>query len=272
MLLHVICSSTFSSVCDSIPVGGRVRSIDTISEEAYKEIGDYGNRFGIAISTGENVARIIDMKSFELTMEVSRKRTVRCLRYHPSLPVLAIGDGGNNIIIVDLVAERKIAEFTVGGRVNSIDFSPAGDYIAVGSDDSSFTLHDTSTLKAVQCIPSKGFASLVSFSGKNGCYLAISQSDGFTEIIKLGPLLSIDFLSPSNNHIISSLPDWAFNEVIYRSPDGPSFLQRCMRHSSQDSLMCAAKILKEAPESLLTFDRVTGVGCFETAVEVIIID
>ena len=197
-------------------------------------------------------------------MQITRKRTVRCLRYHPTLPILAVGDGSNEIVIVDLVGERRIASFSVDGRVNSIDFSPSGDFIAVGSDSCVFTIHEINTFKIVQEIPANGFAMSLAFSGNSGQYLALAQADGETDIIQLGPLLSINYiaLGPS----VLELPPWALNESIYRSPQGLPLLQRCMFAGSKESLMCAAKILKEAPSTVLTFDRSTGMGCFETVV------
>jgi hypothetical protein len=232
---------------------------------AQSELGDYSNSFSAAITICQNVAQIFDMNLYESSIEITRRRTVRCLRYHPTLPILAIGDGSNEIIIVDLVGERRVASFFVDGRVNSIDFSPAGNFIAVGSDACTFTIHEITTFKVVQEIPARGFAMSVAFSGTSGQYLAVGHADGETDIIQLGPLLSIDYISLGP--AVQELPTWARNEAIYRSPQGPSLLQRCMFDGSKESLVCAAKILKDAPNIVLTYDRATGVGCFETAVQ-----
>ena len=192
--LHFISSETFRPIRDPVRTGGRVRTIDCISEVALEDIGESVLSYGIAISTGQNYSNIYDMRTFEANLEVSRTRTIRCVRYHPTLPILAIGDGGNEVMIVDLVGERKIAQFAVQGRVNSIDFSPIGDFIVVASDDCSFTIHETHTFKVIQEIPSRGFAMSVAFSGTSGQYLALCHASGETEIIKLGALLSIDYI------------------------------------------------------------------------------
>jgi len=265
MNLHIISNSTYLPVCKPIPTGGRIRLIDCLSHVVHSQI-DGMSSVSIAVVTGQSFAGIYDSKTLEPTMEISRKRTVRCLCYHPSLPVLAIGDGGNNIVIVDLLGERKIAAFSVGGRVNSIDFSPAGDFIAVGSDDCTFTIHETVTFRVVQEIPAKGFAVSVSFSGISGQYVAVAHADGQTEIFKLGPLLSVELVSLEKKSALSELPEWAYKETVYRSPDGMSFLQRCIRNGSQESLRHAATILNKSPEAMLTFNRLTGMGCFESAV------
>ncbi len=264
-LLHFICAKTYQPLCEPRRVNGRIKTIESISQVSHSELGDYCLSFGTAVTVGQNMAQIFDMSSFEPSMEITRKRTVRCLRYHPTLPILAIGDGSNEIVVVDLVGERRVASFTVEGRVNSIDFSPAGDFMAVGSDACTFTIHEVTTFKVLQEIPAKGFATSVAFSGTSGQYLAIGHADGETDIIQLGPLLSVDFvpLGP----VIHEIPEWALDQSIYRSPEGPSFLQRCMYEGSKQSLMCAAKILKEAPSTVLTFDRSSGIGCFETAVQ-----
>lgn len=169
------------------------------------------------------------------------------------------------MIIIDLVGERRVAALIVDGRVNSIDFSPAGDFIVVGSDACTFTIHEIATFKVVQEIPAKGFAMSVAFSGISGQYLAIGHAEGETDILQMGPLLSTDYINLGPG--FQELPPWAFNESIYRSPQGPSFLQRCMLEGSKESLISAAKVLKSAPSTVLTFDRTTGVGCFETAVQ-----
>lgn len=227
-----------------------------MSEISQLELGSYSLSFSTAITVGQNAAQIFDMDSYQVTMEITRKRTVRCLSYHPTLPILAIGDGSNEIVIVDLIGERRVASFAVNGRVNSISFSPLGDFIAVGSDACAFTIHEATTFSVVQEIPAKGFAMSVAFSGTSGQYLAIGHADGETDIIQLGPLLATDYILLGTN--VLDLPTWALNEAIYRSPQGPSFLQRCMLDGTKESLMCAAKMLKKAPSTVLTFDRATG--------------
>jgi len=264
-MLHFICTKTYKPLHEPMKTGGRVKTIDSLSQAAQSDLGDFSTSIGLAITVGQNMAQIFDMNTYESSMEITRKRTVRCLRYHPTLPILAVGDGSNEIVIVDLVAERRVASFSVGGRVNSIDFSPAGDFMAVGSDACTFTIHETTSFKVVQEIPAKGFAMSVAFSGTSGQYLAIAHADGETDIIHLGPLLSIDCISPGVG--VHELPEWALHEAIYRSPQGPPFLQRCMFEGSKESLVCAAKILKEFPNAVLTFDRTSGVGCFEFAVQ-----
>jgi hypothetical protein len=264
MRLHLIDSASLQERCRPIEIGSRVWMIDSLSQKAYIKTGEYASSFALAITTGRNVCSVFDLETNAVSMEITRKRTVRCQKYHPSLPVLAIGDGSNEVIIVDLVGERKLASFFVDGRVNSIAFSPAGDYIGIGTDEGTFTIHDTTNFKCVQEIRSPGIALSIEFSGSSGQHLAISYANGDVKIIKLGPLLSIDYTRLEN---ILDLPEWAKEEVIYRSPEGPSFLQRCMLDGSKESLSCAGSILEEAPESVLTFDRTTGVGCFETAVD-----
>ena len=117
----------------------------------------------------------------------------------------------------------------------------------------------------MQEIPCKGLVTEISFSGIDGQHLSITNSDGVMRIIRLGPLLCIDFL-PLTMKGINNLPEWAKDEIIYRSGDGPSFIQRCMYCGSQESLVCAATVLKDSPDSLLTFDRKKNEGCFDTAI------
>jgi hypothetical protein len=254
----------FKKYADPLDLGGRIWMIDSLSQAAYNEIGEYSSSFGMAVTTGRNSCSILDLEARDVSMEITRKRTVRCQKYHPTLPVLAIGDASNEVMIVDLVGERKLVSFMVDGRVNTIAFSPAGDYIVVGTDEGTFTIHDTRLFKCVQEIRCTSMAMSIEFSGSNAQFLAISHANGDVKVIKLGPLLSIDYVPLRG---LLDFPIWAKNEIMYRSPEGPSLLQRCMLDGSKESLACAEGILNEAPESVLTFDRTTGVGCFETAVE-----
>mmetsp|Transcript_5230 Transcript_5230/g.9965 ORF Transcript_5230/g.9965 Transcript_5230/m.9965 type:complete len:1602 (+) Transcript_5230:107-4912(+) len=264
MKLHMLDTSLFKKYSEPIDVGGRIWNIESLSQAAYNEIGEYSSAFCMSITTGRNVCSILDLESRDISMEITRKRTVRCQKYHPTLPVLAIGDASSEVMIVDLVGERKLFSFMVEGRVNTIAFSPAGDYIAVGTDEGTFTIHDTRLFKCVQEIRCTSMAMAIEFSGKSAQFLAISHANGDVKIVKLGPLLSIDYVPL---HGTLDFPSWAKDEIMYRSPEGPSLLQRCMLDGSKESLSCAEGILDEAPESVLTFDRTTGVGCFETAVE-----
>lgn len=264
MRVHMLDAISLKKRCDPVLIGGRIWMIDALSQKAYDDIGEYASSFGMAITSGRNICSVLDLVSNNVSMEITRKRTVRCQKYHPSLPVLAIGDGSSEVMVVDLAGERKLASFFVDGRVNTIAFSPAGDYIGVGTDEGTFTIHDTMNFKCVQEIRSTSIAMNIEFSGSGAQYVAISHANGDVKIIKLGPLLSIDY-TPLQGML--DLPDWAKEEVMFRSPEGPSFLQRCMLEGSKESLICAESVLEEAPESVLTFDRTTGVGCFETAVE-----
>lgn len=264
MKLHMLDTISFKKHSEPIEVGGRIWMIDSLSQVAYDEIGEYSSSFCMSITTGRNSCSILDLDTGSISMEITRKRTVRCQKYHPTLPVLAIGDGSSEVMIVDLVGERKLFSFMVDGRVNTIAFSPAGDFIAVGTDEGTFTIHDTRLFKCVQEIRCTSMAMSIEFSGSSAQYLAISHANGDVKIIKLGPLLSIDYV-PLYGTL--EFPSWAKDEIMYRSPEGPSLLQRCMLDGSKESLLCAEGILDYAPESVLTFDRTTGVGCFETAVE-----
>lgn len=238
--------------------------IDSLSQAAYNDVGEYAASFAMAITNGRNICSVFDLQAKEANIEITRKRTVRCIKFHPTLSVLAIGDGSNEVMIVDLVGERKLASFFVDGRVNSIAFSPVGDYIAIGCDENIFSIHETTTFKIVQEIRTRNMPMSVEFSGKSGQYLATSHSSGEVEIIKLGPLLSIDYIPIRH---ISKMPQSLMEEAVYRSPEGPSVLQRCMLEGSKETIVSADNLLAVAPESVLTFDRTTGVGCFETAVE-----
>ena len=121
--------------------------------------------------------------------------------------------------------------------------------------------------KIVQEIKTKGFAQAAAFSGISGKYLALGSVDDGYSVIRLGPFLGTDLVPLNLSSHQDFLPQWAMSEVLYRSGEGPSLLQRYMLEGSQESLRQAAHILKTYPDTINTFDRKTGEGCFDTALQ-----
>uniref|UniRef100_A0A7S4HP16 Ion transport domain-containing protein n=2 Tax=Odontella aurita TaxID=265563 RepID=A0A7S4HP16_9STRA len=254
--IHFVSSLDLKARCGPIQAKGRIWSIDFM-RNGCKEIG-------LAVSTGDYLATIYDIRN-DLpmpTLQVSRPRTVRSLCYHPDLPVLALGDGSNHVTIIDLIEEETIWEFSVGGRVHSLDFSRCGGFLAVGADDCRFTIHETGSFKVIQEIATSGLATSVRFSA-NGQHLAIDSEKGDAKVVHLGPFLSTQFIPLQGG--IEHLPEWRLNEAIYRSGQGPSLIQRYMRDGSVDSLKQAAFILEQYPDAIFTFDRTNGENCYDTA-------
>ena len=139
--MHIISSSSLKSLREPIEIpNGRVNSIDFV--QGNDSISEYGlDDLGMAIGTADGLVTVFS-NSFEPRLQASRPRSVRCVKYHTTLPILAIGDDKNTITLVDLVQGKKYAEFDVEGRVNAIDFSPLGDFIAIASDSGHFYIHD----------------------------------------------------------------------------------------------------------------------------------
>ena len=142
--LHKISSTNFVPLRDPVDLEERIRSIHTLPAAIAANEPD-ASSFAVAIGTGSNTAHILNSDNLKPTMEVVRTRSIRCLRYHPSLPVLAIGDGSGKVVIVDLLEERELAEFSSpeGLRINFIDFSNKGDFLAVATDGGGF-VYETS--------------------------------------------------------------------------------------------------------------------------------
>jgi hypothetical protein len=215
----------------------------------------------IAVACGDYKTIFFDW-SLQPTLQVVRPRTVRCLDYHPKLPLLAMGDGAGCLAIVDYQEEETVKELKVGGRVNVLEFSPAGDFLLVGTDDCTFTLYETTEFKVVQEFRQEGFALSGSFS-PSGKYLALGSSSEPYAILRMGSLLGID-LVPLNEHH-GKLPDWALKETIFRSGFGPSMIQRHMMRGKQDSLIWVSNSLREYPDAIYTMNRHRNEGCLETA-------
>jgi hypothetical protein len=216
----------------------------------------------IAVALGNYTTVVLD-ESLEPTLQVARSRTMRCLKYHPTLPLLAMGDGAGTVAIVDYENQEVVHELDIGGRVNVVDFSPTGDYLVVGTDDCHFTIHETLEYRCVQEVDCEGFALSADFS-PDGLHLAIGSADE-SAMLRLGPFLGIDLVPLPWKGVAEGLPSWARNEVLYRSGCSPSFVQRLMGKGGTDSLQQVASILQEHPDAVYAFDRETGHGCFNTA-------
>lgn len=264
--LHIFSTSTFKLHRDPMQLGGRLWGIDFIPKTVIDGVGIKTLLASMALGTGDYLATLYDGTAYLETLRVMRTRTVRCVKYHPRLPRLAIGDGSNLVAIVDYIDEELVEEFNVGGRVNCLEFSADGNFLVVGTDGCRFTIRETLSFKAVQEIPSSGFATSASFS-PTGEFLVLGSAGGDYEysVVRMGPLLATDLVPLSPTSELSSLPPWALNEALFRSGDGPSLVQRYMLDGSPESVFLVAALLKRSPDALYTFDRTTGEGCFDTA-------
>lgn len=245
-------------------VGGRIWSIDFVPQGVVESVGEKAwVSASVALGTGDYMATLYDGTAYLATLQIMRTRTVRCVKYHPMLSLLAIGDGSNLVTVVDYIEQESVKEFNVGGRVNCLEFSADGNFLVVGTDDCRFTIHETLSYKAVQEIHSLGFATSASFS-PNGEFLVLGTGGSYS-VLRLGPLLATELIPLSPTSELSSLPPWALNEALYRSGDGPSLVQRYMLDGSPESVRLVAALLKHCPDALYTFDRTNGEGCFDTA-------
>jgi hypothetical protein len=261
--LHILKADNLKPTCKPLDIDGRVWAVDFMPPFITDQLR-LGSSYGMAVGSGDYVATLFDTDTFQPTLQVLRPRTVRCLVYHPVLPFIAVGDGGNTISIVNIEQEETSQEIRAAGRVNSLAFSPRGDLLIVGTDDCKFILHETKTWKVVQEIPVAGFALSAAFSA-SGKYLALGSAGGDYSLIQLGPFLSIDLVPLSPTGGVNQLPDWALHEVLYGSGYGPSLVQRYMLEGSQESLCRAAALAHSHPDSIYCFNRSTNGSSFDIA-------
>ena len=265
--LYIVSASDLAPICDPIEIEGQIWSIDFLPQIITLHAGSRANSYSLAVGSSDGVATLYDVDNFMPTLSVSRSKTVRCLAFHPLLPLLAIGDSGNTVSIVDFFGEVTAHELYVGGRVNTVAYSPAGDFLVIGTDDGCFTFHETATFRIVQKIKMNSFALSAAFSGSTGQFLALGTARDDYMIIRLGPFLGTDLIPLGTTGGVDHLPTWALNESLYRSGEGPSLVQRNMIEGSQASLRRAASILQDHPDAIYAFDRSTGDGCFQTALQ-----
>lgn len=245
----------------SAKLDGRVWDICFIPRDETQQAEEELESCAMAVASGDYKTVFFD-KNLQPTLQVVRSRTVRCLDYHPELPLLAMGDGAGFLAIVDYRLEETVKEFEIGGRINALRFSPAGDFLLVASDDCCFTIHETKTFKVVQEFRRQTFSLSASFS-PTGKYLALGSFNEPYAIMRMGSLLGID-LVPLDERL-SKIPEWALKETLFRSGFGPSLVQRQMMRGNQESLVWVSNILKAHPDAIYTNNRHRNEMCLETA-------
>jgi len=162
-VLRLFKSETFDQI-EEIPIDGRIWGIDfsrhtAASNSNPKSEGDPSYSYQMAVASGSDVAIIFDA-AFLPCLHVPRPRTVRGLVFHPRLPILAIGDGSGYVAIVDYDQEETLKEFNAGSRINTVAFSPTGDFLCIGTDECLFALYETNVSSPCK---SGIFFSVVSF-------------------------------------------------------------------------------------------------------------
>ena len=142
--LHILKRKGLTNACTPIGMGGRVWSVDFMPAAVVANLdGAAAQTFTLAVGCGDYMATVLDVTTFSPVLRVMRPRTVRCVAFHPTLPYLALGDGGNTVMVVDILEEDVVHEAVLTARVNTLAFSPLGDFLVVGTDDCSFTVHET---------------------------------------------------------------------------------------------------------------------------------
>lgn len=260
-LIHLFATENLKLfVPTPIACRGRIWDIDFVPG-ATNSIGPRRLIMGIAL--GDNTTTILN-ESFEPVIVISRTLTCRCVKFHPSKRILAIGDGDGTVAIVDFDACEQIIELDVGGRANALAFSPAGDFLVVGTDSCRYAMYETAEFHLLQEIQSDGFAHVASFS-PSGRHLALGSENESYMMMSLGPFLGVDMVPLAPVCGVNGLPSWALNESLFHSCRGPSFLQRQMALGGHDALLQVTEILRSHPNAIYTFDRRTGEGSFDTA-------
>jgi WD40 repeat protein len=256
-LLHVFKADSLEAKNDPITFQGRIWDVDFVPRST-NSVSLY-----CAVALGDYTTVILD-RAMEPILEISRTLTCRCLKFHPSQPVLAIGDGAGTVAIIDCDNGEVVTEIDLSERVTALDFSPVGDYMVVGTDGCNFSLYESQNFRLLQNFPSNGRALCASFSS-NGFYLALGSTVESYSMIRLGPFLGTEFIPLNLPGGVTSLPESELKQVLFHSGKGPSLLQRHMVRGGPDNLRRVAAILQEHPNAIYTLDRCTGEGCFDTA-------
>ncbi|KAI2510727.1 hypothetical protein MHU86_3675 [Fragilaria crotonensis] len=264
--LHVLASTNLKPKCEPLDIDGRIWSVAFLPEGVVSQLQGKSVSYGMAVGSGEYSATLFDTESFQPTLKVVRPRAVRCVAYHPRRPLLAVGDGGNVVSIVNFNDEEIVQNIQLAARVNVVAFSPLGDHLVVGTDGCQFTLHETKSWRIIQEIPTDSVAMSASFSA-SGKYLALGCARGSYVMLQLGSFLSIEFVPMAPGAGVNQLPTGALQEILYRSGNGPSLVQRYMLEGSPESLRRAAALISSYPDTIYCFDRCTGDSSFDTALK-----
>lgn len=253
--LHIFKSEKLKRWAEPVDVDSRIWSIDFAPSGCRSCM--------MAVAFGDYSAVLFDHE-MDAKLRIVRPRVVRCLKFHPFKNHLAVGDASGTIALVDFENEDIFLEINVGDRVNSIDFSPSGDYIVYGTDAGVVRLLETESFQCLQEIYGSGFALCSRFS-PSGLYLGMGFSNESYSMLRMGPFLGTDIFPMHIDERVSKMPVWALNEVMYRSVDGPSLVQRHMMEGGPANLRRLKTIVKEHPNAIFAFDRLSGKGFFDTA-------
>lgn len=256
--LHVLLSGGLIPARESIDMEARVWDIAFVPDHIRSTTSHY-----VAVALGDYTVAILD-ESFEPCLQVVRTRTVRCLAYHPSLPLLAVGDGAATVAIVGCASEEVMIEIDVKGRANAVAFSPKGDYLLVGTDMCKFSLLECTSFQCLQEVDVPGFALAAKFSPV-GTQIALGSASESYTLMNLGPFLNTDMVPLGRECDLDKLPPWVVDELLFRSNYGPSFVQRQMVAGGSENLNRVAKIMRKYPDSVYALDRTNSEGCFDTA-------
>jgi len=133
-----------------------VRVYDLLSND--REIIHKG-RYGIAVSSvcyssdgsklavaGGNKLKILNSSSFNIVHDVEWELIITCTSWSPvEKTLLAIGDKGKNVKILDVVKGGIIQTFERQGIIRDLSFHPSGKSLAIGGFDSKVVLVSVST-------------------------------------------------------------------------------------------------------------------------------
>ena len=299
-LLHLLDSSNLKPARESLKLDGRLWDIAFAHTSSKKSDDVTSDDIYIVLALGDYTCIALN-RNLETILRFLRPRTARCLAIHPRNPaLLVVGDGAGTVAVVDTKAAEMVHEIKAGGgRINTLAFSPIGDYLIVGTDDGHFNMYLEGLYQFAQQIPCKGFAICARFSPGtslgmalskkspcqchqafsrkscatftsclDGAHLALGSAGGSYSIVRLGPFLAIDLAPLKLQRGTSELPQWALAEVLYRSGYSESFLQRHIQAGHSDNIQRLSSILKDYPTAVFAFDRSNNETFFDTALRV----
>ena len=125
-MLYLYSSDNFELITSPLKIEGRIWGIDFSKMPSDAPAASTPKSSStstyiisqLAVASGADMAIVFD-NQLQPWLQVHRPRTARAIRFHPNLPIIAIGDGSGFVSIVDIEREETLKELHLGSRVNT---------------------------------------------------------------------------------------------------------------------------------------------------------
>jgi WD40 repeat protein len=168
---------------------------------------------GTMLVTGgyDQVVRVWDVATGSLLREYrGHVDTIREVKFHPKLSLIASGDGIGSVKIWGIEDEQDFRPLTGhGGKVTSLRYSPSGSWFASAGEDGAVLMWETATRKVFRTL-----------RGHEGTIAQISISPDGTRLASAGRDGTLRIFDVTTGNLVHRVADKEALDCVSFSPDG----------------------------------------------------